>query len=49
MKLDTERMKGFGAYRVDGYKINYLFGLKDLCIDLLSDKSSRAFISNDHN
>jgi hypothetical protein len=27
MKLDTERMKGLGAYRVDGYNVNYLFGL----------------------
>tara|TARA_R110001592_G_scaffold160695_4_gene392997 strand:+ start:40381 stop:40899 length:519 start_codon:yes stop_codon:yes gene_type:complete len=40
MKLDTERMKGFGAHKVDGHNVNYLFGLNDLCIDLLSTKSS---------
>ena len=39
MKLDTERMTGFGAYRVDGYDVNYLFGLRDLCEDFLSNES----------
>jgi len=39
MKLDTERMTGFGAYRVDGYDVNYLFGLRDLCEDFLSKES----------
>jgi hypothetical protein len=31
MNLDIERMEGFGEFIVDGYRVNYLFGLKDLC------------------
>lgn len=29
--LDTERMKGFGSYNIDGFEVNYLYGLNDLC------------------
>jgi len=31
MKLSTERMENMGEYLVDGYRVNYLFGLKELC------------------
>jgi len=31
INLETERMKGFGPYLVDDLKVNYLFGLNDLC------------------
>jgi len=31
MQLNLERMDGYGEYRVDGYQVNYLFGLNDLC------------------
>jgi len=30
-KLSTERMENMGEYLVDGYRVNYLFGLNDLC------------------
>jgi 23S rRNA U2552 (ribose-2'-O)-methylase RlmE/FtsJ len=29
--LKTERMKGYGPYLIDGYEVNYLYGLNDLC------------------
>ena len=31
MRLNTERMQGFGDYLVDGYQVNYLFGLNQIC------------------
>jgi len=31
MRLDTERMQGFGEYLVDGNQVNYLFGLNQIC------------------
>jgi SAM-dependent methyltransferase len=31
MNLNRERMEGYGEYLVDGYRVNYLFGLDDLC------------------
>jgi hypothetical protein len=31
IELKTERMKDFGPYLVDGYEVNYLYGLNDLC------------------
>lgn len=31
MDLSTERMEGYGEYKVDGFSVNYLFGLDDLC------------------
>lgn len=31
VNLSEERMKGFGAYEVDGMIVNYLYGLNDLC------------------
>ena len=37
MKLDTERMDGYGEYLVDNYRVNYLFGLNDLCKKYIND------------
>lgn len=31
MRLDVERMEGYGDYTVDNYRVNYLFGLNDIC------------------
>ena len=31
IKLNSERMKGNGAGSYDGYQVNYLYGLDDLC------------------
>ena len=31
INLETPRMFGFGPYIVDGFKVNYLYGLNDLC------------------
>jgi predicted O-methyltransferase YrrM len=31
MNLEIERMEGYGEYLVDGYRVNYLFGLNELC------------------
>jgi len=31
MRLDIERMSGYGSYQIDGYQVNYLFGLNDIC------------------
>ena len=31
MRLDIERMSGYGNYLIDGYQVNYLFGLNDIC------------------
>lgn len=31
MILNTERMAGCGEYLVDGYQVNFLFGLNDIC------------------
>lgn len=33
--LDTERMSGFGNYNVDGMDVNLLYGLDQLCLDLV--------------
>jgi hypothetical protein len=29
--LNTERMRGYGDYRIDSYTVNKLFGLDDFC------------------
>jgi len=31
INLETPRMYGFGPYIVDGFRVNYLYGLDDLC------------------
>jgi hypothetical protein len=36
MKLDSERMLGYGEYCIDGYQVNYLFGLKDICEEFIN-------------
>lgn len=40
MILNKERMSGFGEYLVDGYRVNYLFGLNDLCKKYLKNNFS---------
>jgi hypothetical protein len=35
--LKTERMSGYGSFLVDGYEVNYLFGLNDLCEKYVKD------------
>jgi SAM-dependent methyltransferase len=35
--LNIERMPGYGEYLIDGYQVNYLYGLNDLCKDFLSE------------
>ena len=44
INLDTERMKGFGVYEVDGMQVNYLYGLKDLCDFYFVNKDKPPFI-----
>jgi hypothetical protein len=39
MKLDVERMSGYGDYLVDGYQVNYLFGLNDICKEFINFNS----------
>lgn len=31
INLNTERMAGYGAYKIDSFRVNYLYGLDDLC------------------
>jgi SAM-dependent methyltransferase len=37
INLHTERMIGFGSYTKDGYDVNYLYGLNDLCEKYVKD------------
>lgn len=37
IELKTERMLGFGPYLVDGFEVNYLYGLNDLCEKYIKD------------
>jgi predicted RNA methylase len=39
MKLDTERMSGYGDCCIDGYQVNYLFGLDDICKKFINTNS----------
>ncbi len=39
MKLDIERMSGFGEYNVDGHQVNYLYGLNELCEENITKES----------
>jgi predicted O-methyltransferase YrrM len=36
MILNTERMTGCGEYLVDGYQVNFLYGLNDICKKFLN-------------
>ena len=37
MRLDTERMQGYGEYLIDGFRVNYLYGLDELCRKYVKD------------
>jgi SAM-dependent methyltransferase len=39
MRLDIERMSGYGCYLIDEYQVNYLFGLDDICKKFINDDS----------
>jgi hypothetical protein len=39
MRLDIERMSGYGNYLIDGYQVNYLFGLNDICEKFINSDS----------
>jgi len=39
MNLKVERMSGFGEYLIDGYQVNYLFGLNDICEKYITKES----------
>lgn len=37
MKLDKERIQGYGEYLIDGFRVNYLYGLYELCEKYVQD------------
>ena len=39
IRLDIERMEGYGEYLIDGYRVNYLFGLNDICKRYIKESS----------
>lgn len=38
MRLDEERMFGYGPYKVDEFQVNFLYGLNDLCKKYVTDR-----------